>query len=341
MKIKNKIIAFLSVVTVLFTVLLSFFCYNLYIFYNSPAGENNTGKIFVVKPGQGFSSVTLKLVREKLIVSPEKFKIVGAVTGDDKKVKAGEYLLSMSMSPKQIISLLKKGKVHLYKMTVPEGYNIYQIAAVVANSGFGLKEDFIAAAKNAKLMDKNGLPVSAETFEGYLFPDTYRFPRGVKHSEIIRVMYDRFKSVYKTEWTQRARKMGFTRHEIITLASIIEKETGDARERPVISSVFHNRLKKRMRLETDPTVIYGIKDFDGNITKKHLREKTPYNTYRMKGLPPGPIANPGIKAIEAALYPADTDYLFFVSKKDTTHQFSTNIRDHINSVRKYQLRRKR
>lgn len=341
MKIKNKIIAFLSVLTVALTVLISLFSYNLYTYYNSPAGENNAEKIFVVKPGQGFSSVTAKLVREKLIVSPEKFKIVGALTGDDKKVKAGEYLFSMSMSPRQIITLLKKGKVHLYKMTVPEGYNIYQVAEVVANSGFGLKDDFIIAAKNAKLMAKNGLPDSAETFEGYLFPDTYSFPRGVKHSEIIRVMYDRFRSVYKTEWTQRARKMGFTRHEIITLASIIEKETGDARERPVISSVFHNRLKKRMRLETDPTVIYGIKNFDGNITKKHLREKTPYNTYRMRGLPPGPIANPGIKAIEAALYPADTDYLFFVSKKDTTHQFSTNIRDHINSVRKYQLRRKR
>lgn len=341
MKPKKKLISFLFIITVCCAVVAGVAGYNLYQYYNLPAGQDTAGKIFVVKQGQGFSSVTAKLVRDKLIVSPEKFKILGAITGNDKRVKAGEYFLSASMSPGQIISMLKRGKVHLYKMTVPEGYNIYQVAEVVEKSGFGSKKEFVAAAKNAKLMDKNGLPDSAETFEGYLFPDTYSFPRGIRHEEIIRVMCERFRSVYKSEWTQRARKMGFTRHQIITLASIIEKETGDARERPVISSVFHNRLKKRMRLETDPTVIYGIKNFDGNITKKHLRERTPYNTYRIKGLPPGPIANPGIKSIEAALYPADTDYLFFVSKKDTTHQFSTNIRDHINSVRKYQLRKKR
>ena len=135
--------------------------------------------------------------------------------------------------------------------------------------------------------------------------------------------------------------MGLSIHQIITIASIIEKETGASFERPVISSVFHNRLKKKMRLESDPTVIYGIKKFNGNITRKDLKTFTPYNTYVIKGLPPGPIANPGIKAINAALFPADTDFLFFVSKKDTTHKFSTNIRDHNKAVRKYQLRRRK
>ncbi|PID40926.1 MAG: hypothetical protein CR984_00690 [Proteobacteria bacterium] len=130
-------------------------------------------------------------------------------------------------------------------------------------------------------------------------------------------------------------------HEVVTLASIIEKETGAAKERPLISSVFHNRLKKGMRLETDPTVIYGIPDFDGNIRRHHLETHTPYNTYKIKGLPPGPIASPGALAMEAALFPAETNYLFFVSKKDGTHQFSTNIGDHNAAVRKYQLRRKK
>jgi UPF0755 protein len=125
------------------------------------------------------------------------------------------------------------------------------------------------------------------------------------------------------------------------LASIIEKETGAPFERPLISSVFHNRLKKGMRLETDPTVIYGLKEFDGNLTRKHLSTRTPYNTYKIRGLPPGPIASPGLASIEAALYPADTDYLFFVAKKDTTHQFSTNLRDHNRAIRKYQLRRRK
>ncbi len=131
--------------------------------------------------------------------------------------------------------------------------------------------------------------------------------------------------------------MGYTVHQILTLASIIEKETGTASERPIISSVFHNRLKKGMRLETDPTVIYGIENFDGNLTRKHLRTPTPYNTYKMKGLPPGPIASPGLAAIEAALYPAETAYLFFVSRKDRTHQFSSTLAEHNRAIRKYQL----
>lgn len=152
-------------------------------------------------------------------------------------------------------------------------------------------------------------------------------------------MVKRFWAIFKPEWKNRAKILGFSIHQVVTFASIIEKETGAAFERPIISSVFHNRLKRRMRLQSDPTVIYGIKDFDGNLTRKHLAKTTPYNTYRINGLPPGPIANAGIKAIEAALYPADTKFLYFVSKKDTTHKFSANIRDHNSAVRKYQLRR--
>lgn len=342
MKSKSKTLATgFSIVLILIVCLTGYYSYSLYLYSTTPSVEGDGEIIVAVKPGQGFSSVTSRLVKSKLISSPEKFKILGALTGDDKKIKAGEYLLSQAMTPGQIIEVLISGKVHLYKMTVPEGYNIYQVAEVVENAGFGLKNDFVKAVKDQALLTKYGFASGVETFEGYLFPDTYRFPRGVKHPEIIRTMYERFNSVYRDEWKKRAKEIGFTVHEIVTLASIIEKETGDASERPIISSVFHNRLKKRMRLETDPTVIYGIKNYDGNITKKHLREKTPYNTYRIKGLPPGPIANPGEKSIEAALFPAKTDYLFFVSKKDTTHKFSTNIRDHINSVRKYQLGQRR
>jgi len=153
-------------------------------------------------------------------------------------------------------------------------------------------------------------------------------------------MVDRFRSVYTPEWQQRTKNLGFTIHEMVTLASIIEKETGDASERPVISSVFHNRIRKGMRLESDPTVIYGIEAFDGNITRKHLSTPTPYNTYTQKGLPPGPIANPGKASIEAALFPADTSYLYFVARGDGTHQFSTDIRGHRQAVKQYQLKRK-
>ena len=159
--------------------------------------------------------------------------------------------------------------------------------------------------------------------------------------QIISAMVNRFWSVFTTEWKVRAKDLGFTVHQIVTLASIIEKETGAAFERPIISSVFHNRLKKKMRLESDPTVIYGIKNFDGNLTRKHLSTHTPYNTYKIKGLPAGPIANPGRASLEAALYPERSVFIYFVSKKDNTHYFSTNLKEHNQAVRKYQLRRKK
>ena len=153
-------------------------------------------------------------------------------------------------------------------------------------------------------------------------------------------MVNRFHAIFTDDFEKQADKLGFSIHQIVTLASIIEKETGVSEERPIISSVFHNRLKKKMRLESDPTVIYGIDGFNGNITKKNLKKLSPYNTYLIRGLPPGPISNPGLKALEAALYPAETDFLFFVSKKNKTHKFSTNIREHNKAVYKYQIKKR-
>jgi UPF0755 protein len=241
------------------------------------------------------------------------------------------------MTPIQIMEKMVKGQVELYKLTVPEGLNIYQIADRVVRAGFAENAAFIAAATHADLARKNGIP--AETCEGYLFPETYYFPKTVKVETIISTMVKRFWKVFNTAWKERANQLGFSIHQIVTLASIIEKETGASFERPLISSVFHNRLKRKMRLESDPTVIYGLKDFDGNLKRAHLETPTPYNTYKIMGLPVGPIANPGKKSLKAALYPADTKFIYFVSKKDRTHKFSTNLKDHNQAVRKYQLRR--
>jgi len=181
--------------------------------------------------------------------------------------------------------------------------------------------------------------LDTDTFEGYLFPDTYYFPKEAGVEKIISTMVERFRAVFVPEWRERAIQLGFTVNQIVTLASIIEKETGTPFERALISSVFHNRLKKKMRLESDPTVIYGIKDFNGNLTRKDLKTVTPYNTYQIRGLPAGPIANPGRASLEAALYPEDTSFIYFVAKKDSTHHFSTNLKDHNRAVRKYQLGR--
>jgi UPF0755 protein len=277
------------------------------------------------------------LYEKRLIQSPFRFNLIARYKGYDKKLQAGEYLLSSSVSPIKLLEKLVNGEVKLHKITIPEGYNINQIAELAADAGFGEKTEFIAAATNAAFVREKG--IEADTFEGYLFPDTYFFPRGTNSRKIIATMVDRFRTVFKPEWKDQGQTHGFTIHQVITLASIIEKETGVASERPIISSVFHNRLKKRMRLESDPTVIYGIKNFNGNLTRKHLATTTPYNTYRIKGLPRGPIANPGLESMHAALYPANTPYIYFVSKKDKTHQFSTNLKDHNKAVRKYQLRR--
>ena len=178
--------------------------------------------------------------------------------------------------------------------------------------------------------------------EGRFFPDTYVYSANTTDLEILRQAYERMQAVVEEEWPKREPGLKLEDiNEALTLASIIEKETGKPEERTMISGVFHNRLDKGMKLQTDPTVIYGLKSFDGNLKRKHLETFTPYNTYRIKALPPGPIANPGQASLEAALYPADTKYIYFVSKKDTTHQFSTNLKDHNRAVRKYQLRRKR
>ncbi len=301
--------------------------------------NHGDGHTITVASGEGFRATARKLRDLGLIQSPFKFRLFARLSGDHRKIQAGEFQLYGTMTPRQILATLVEGKVLLYRVTIPEGYTLRQIAQTVSQAGFGDDASFYRLTTNPTVVQEEKL--AGQSLEGYLFPDTYYFPKGFSQTKIIAAMIARFRHAISDVWLARAKTLGMTLHEVVTLASIIEKETGDPAERPLIASVFHNRLKKGMRLETDPTVIYGIKDFDGNLTRKHLRTPTPYNTYVIKGLPPGPIASPGHAALEAALYPADTDYLFFVSRKDSTHQFSSTLKEHQKAVRKYQLRRKR
>ncbi|MCP3924337.1 MAG: endolytic transglycosylase MltG [Desulfobacterales bacterium] len=335
----KKYLIFTSIIISMFLILLVFLYAKLYSYANTPADNRNIPTHVVVKSGQPFATTLKKLYNKKLIVNPRLFKIYAKLYSYESKIKAGEYLLSPNMPPEKILSVMVSGKVRLYKLIVPEGYNIYQIGELVEESGFAIKNEFVRVAKDKFFLKSKN--IDADSFEGYLFPDTYHFSKSADSRKIISKMVSKFNLVFNNGWEKRAKEIGFTKHQVVILASIIEKETGAAFERPLISSVFHNRLKKRMRLETDPTVIYGIKDFDGNIKKKHLRQYTPYNTYKIKGLPHGPISNPGSKSIYATLFPANTKFLYFVSKKDTTHKFSTNIKDHNSAVRKYQLRRRK
>jgi UPF0755 protein len=337
---KTKFFIILTVVMVLSAAgLTTWAAVDLYRFAHRPYGTaTDEGEIFSVTPGESLDHICTRLQQSGLVSDARRFMFLVRLNRADKHLKAGEYLLTGPLPPIKLLETLVAGNVYLYPLTIPEGYTLRQIANELTRLQLTDTDQFLHLATDPEVVNSFGL--QGQTLEGYLFPDTYHFPRGISPRTIIAKMVQRFKDQFPEAWLQREAELKMSTLEIVTLASIIEKETGDPSERPLISSVFHNRLKKGMRLETDPTVIYGLQDFDGNLTRDHLRTPTPYNTYIIKGLPPGPIANPGRSAIEAALYPAHSDYLYFVAKKDGTHQFSTNIQDHNAAVAKYQLRRR-
>jgi len=338
-KNKIKILAIGILILLLFLGILEQFIYReITSFVQNPANPSAHDKLFTIHSGQSLKDIAHHLEKESIISNQSYFVLFARFKKAEKKLQAGEYLLSASKSPEQILEVLLKGKVNLYRLTIPEGLNFHEVAALVEKAGFCSKIEFEDLCRNKSFIMESG--IKSTSLEGYLFPDTYFFPKLSSCKTIISTMILHFKTIFTEQWKEQAKLLGFSIHDIVTLASIIEKETGDAKERPLIASVFHNRLKKNMRLESDPTVIYGIKEFDGNIKKKHLETLTPYNTYKIKGLPPGPIANPGAMSLQAALYPARTEYLFFVSKKDTTHQFSKTIQDHNRAVKTFQLRKK-
>ena len=307
-------------------------------FASSPADPKASGQVVVVPAGSGANAVARMLASRKIIDSAFNFKLLFYLKNRTSHIKAGEYHLAAAMSPAEIIDTLIQGNVILHRLTIPEGYTLKQIAELVEASGIMAPgESFFQAATATDLLSSLG--IAADSAEGYLFPETYFFPAGVPARDVVAALLARFYSVFSQEWVKRSGELGFSVHQIVTLASIIEKETAVPQERPLIASVFHNRLKRGMRLESDPTVIYGLADFDGNLTRAHLNNPTPYNTYRVRGLPPGPIANPGRASLEAALYPAESAFLYFVATGRGTHFFSADFSDHQQAVRKFQLRR--
>jgi UPF0755 protein len=310
----------------------------LYFQASRPMSDDTELQVFEVVPGMTLKRVSQELSRQNLIRSASAFQAIALIQDKQKLIMIGEYNVSPSMLPVDILQRITSGKTVLHPVTIPEGYRITEIADLLHKQNLADKENFLQQTKNMELVTG----VSADSLEGYLFPETYHFGKFTSEETIVKKMVATFKErALKQKFLKRAKEIGFSYHEIITLASLIEKETGKDSERKQISSVFHNRLKKNMRLQTDPTVIYAIENFDGNIRKRDLKIDSPYNTYRYKGLPPGPIASPGLKAIVAALYPAKTANLYFVSRQDGSHQFSTTLNEHNRAVQKYQLRRVR
>jgi UPF0755 protein len=308
-----------------------------FVYTITPVGSSEEKVSVWIRPGQGFFQTIDQLQDAGLVKHPEKFRWLAYLRRHERKIRAGEYALSASMSPKAILDTLVRGETILRKVVIPEGATVSKIGELVERAGLLSKESFLAAATDPNLVVSLGL--QGNTLEGYLFPETYHFPKGVTAERVISKMVAQFRSVFTPGWADQAQEAGFTIHEVVTLASIVEKETGKPEERPLIAAVFLNRLKRRMRLESDPTVIYGMHEFDGNITRNDLKAHTPYNTYRITGLPPGPIANPGKDSLQAVLFPPEKPFLYFVSKNDGFHHFSQTFAEHNRMVRKYQLRR--
>ncbi|MEW6683634.1 MAG: endolytic transglycosylase MltG [Nitrospirota bacterium] len=308
-------------------------------FLASPPGGDGGPITFEIVRDEPLARVASRLADEGLIRNQAYFVMFGRLTGSERQLKPGEYALSPTMRPLEMLHRFRHGLVVLHPLTIPEGYSVRQIAAVLRDAGLGDPDELLTLAESPEFARELGLDVPS--LEGYLFPDTYAFPRGVATADMVRRMVERFRETYQPVWAARAADLGLTQHQVVTLASIIEKETGAGIERPIISAVFHNRLRRRMPLQSDPTVIYPIKDFNGNLRKVDLVRDNPYNTYRRRGLPPGPIANPGREALEAALYPSPVDYLYFVARNDGTHHFSRTLREHNRAVDQYQRRGQR
>jgi UPF0755 protein len=315
-----------------------FLCAGFYLFLTVPLSETGSDLIFIVHDGANLGQVAGDLEDRRIIFNRSLFMLWAMIRGESRAVKSGEYRLSPRMTPEEILKILTKGIIITHPVTIPEGFTRKQISDLLEENGILDGGRFFSLTNDSSPLQSFG--VSGPSLEGYLYPDTYHFGRGISPQTAVNKMIERFWQVVGP-LKNRMEAIGMTLEEVVTLASIVEKETGKAHERPIIASVFLNRLKRRMRLESDPTVIYGLKDFDGNLTRKDLKHPTPYNTYVINGIPPGPIANPGIEAIKAVLYPAKTDYLFFVSKNDGTHHFSKTISEHNRAVNQYQKRRTR
>ncbi|HET57678.1 MAG TPA: endolytic transglycosylase MltG [Deltaproteobacteria bacterium] len=318
---------------------IAFASFGFHRYANSPLNPAAGTTVINIPRGASFVDIAELLEREGILHHRRVFSLIARILEFHRDLKAGEYEISGSATPLEMLEQLKKGVVKGYLVTVPEGFSIEQAADCFAAQGLADREIFISLVEDRDFLSSLG--IEAKSAEGYLFPDTYRVTRSNDEAAIIRLMVQRFRQALPTDLKVKTERLEYSLHEIITIASLIEKEATMDEEKPLISAVFHNRLKRGMRLQSDPTVVYQAEDFSGRIRKKDLLRKTPYNTYLISGLPPGPICNPGAASIKAALNPASVDYLYFVAKNDGTHHFSSNLFDHNKAVIKYQIKRKK
>jgi UPF0755 protein len=323
----------------LFALLLGVGAFGRYVHatLTTPGPGHSQPIVVLIPPGVQLRTITRGLVSEGVLTNGVVFSWWARLTKADRKIKSGEYEFTEPLSPLELLRRLTQGESRRLIVTIPEGKTIKEVAAILTAKGLGTTESFLCLNTDPAFLDRWGLP--PQGMEGYLFPDTYYLSRFATPEEILGKMIERFYDVFTSAMYRQADHLNMSPHEVVTLASLVEKETGAASERPLVSAVFHNRLKKGMLLQCDPTVIYGIENFGGNLTRLHLRTPTPYNTYVIPGLPPGPIANPGLQSLLATLTPANSPHLYFVGKGDGTHEFSSDLASHNRAVQQFQKRR--
>lgn len=298
----------------------------------NPKG-NWEGKLAVIPKGSPLPEVVRILRDDGILPHPQAFRALVILTFSGRRLHYGEYAFPTPPSAFEAWRRLVRGDVIKYEVTVRPGVNLFDVAELVKEKKLVAAEAFLAAATSPAVLRRLDIP--GESAEGYLFPDSYIFVKPVTPEEIVELMVQQFRRKIPPDTEKRAKDAGFSLHQIVTIASIIEKETGIEQEKPIVSAVIRRRLALGMPLQMDPTVIYGAKRFDGTVTGKDLRKAGPYNTYLNRGLPPGPIANPGLPALAAALSPSNAEYLYFVSKNDGSHTFSRTLTEHIRAVEQF------
>jgi UPF0755 protein len=322
---------------ILIAALLVFPVYIMFQFF-VPAYDSTTPIEIEIPQGTPYTKAIDILVDNKLIRDKFLFITLGRLTGLDKKLRAGYYHFWSQISPFDVFFQLMKGKIIEYDITVVEGDSLLEVGEKLDAKGFVSAEGFREIAHDPSLL--NSLDIKGPSAEGYLFPETYRLPKGTRPDAIIKLMVGKLRDAYTEEMKERMKEMKWTENQVLTMASIVEKEAATDAERATIAGVYYNRLRRHMPLQADPTAIYGVKSSREKIRLSDLKNRTFYNTYVIKGLPPGPIASPGMKSIKAALYPANVPYLYFVSRGDRTHVFTANNKEHLEAVKKVRSAKK-
>lgn len=337
-KSRYQLLKKIALAAVFLAAVTSGICISWLALYSSTPGPPGVQQevVVIIPKGSSFQDISRILAESGLINPDIRFEILARWKKLAGRIHAGEFVLPTGKLPMELLEELTRARVRQHPVTIPEGLSAREIAAIFEQGGWSSREDFLELVEDDEFIQELGLELPS--LEGYLYPDTYYLTRYPEFDarKIVKMMVDRFFQVWEELEPGDA-----GRHEAVILASIVEKETGSPDERARIASVFRNRLVSGMRLQSDPTVIYGIENFSGDITRKDLRNPTPYNTYVISGLPAGPICSPGRAALQAVLNPAQEEYFYFVSRNDGTHIFSKTLREHNRAVFKYQRKKKK